>query len=264
MEEQLERLLGAVREVLGEDLVGAYLHGSAVLGGLRPCSDLDVLVVARRRMALEEKRSLVERLLAVSGPMSPGPLRPVEMTVVAQPDVRPWRYPPSFDLQYGEWLRAELESGDVEPLRTTVNPDVTLLITMARLGDTPLLGRAPAEVFDPVPREDFTSALLDGIDGILDEIESDTRNMVLTLARIWSTAATDVIRSKDAAADWALARLPDEQRPVLARARAIYLDEEDERWDGLAKSVRPFADHVVGEIERVVRERRTPGDISLG
>jgi hypothetical protein len=87
---------------------------------------------------------------------------------------------------------------------------------------------------------------------------------LLTLARIWSTAATDVIRSKDAAADWALARLPDEQRPVLARARANYLDEEDERWDDLAESVSSFADHVVGEIGRVVRERRTPGDISLG
>jgi Polymerase beta, Nucleotidyltransferase len=71
MEEQLERLLGAVREVLGDDVVGAYLHGSALLGGLRPRSDLDLLVVARRRMALEEKRSLVERLLAVSRPMPP-------------------------------------------------------------------------------------------------------------------------------------------------------------------------------------------------
>ena len=43
--EQIDRILSLVREVFGEDAVGAYLHGSAVLGGLRPDSDIDVLPV---------------------------------------------------------------------------------------------------------------------------------------------------------------------------------------------------------------------------
>jgi hypothetical protein len=30
--ERLDRLLAAVREVLGENIIGAYMHGSAVLG----------------------------------------------------------------------------------------------------------------------------------------------------------------------------------------------------------------------------------------
>src|SRR5918992_195214 len=65
--EQFEQLLAAVRDVLGPDLVGAYLFGSAVMGGLRPRSDLDVLVAARRRRARAETQRLVARLLAVSG-----------------------------------------------------------------------------------------------------------------------------------------------------------------------------------------------------
>jgi hypothetical protein len=49
----------------------------------------------------------------------------------------------------------------------------------------------------------------------------NTRNVVLTLPRIWSAVATDNVLSKDSAAAWALPRLPEEHRPVLERARAI-------------------------------------------
>ena len=37
---------------------------------------------------------------------------------------------------------------------------------------------------------------------------------------------------------------------MLARARAIYLGDEPERWDDLAPRVRPHADYVVAEIEK--------------
>jgi streptomycin 3"-adenylyltransferase len=86
------------------------------------------------------------------------------------------------------------------------------------------------------------------VDALLDDLDDDTRNVVLTLARAWSTLETGEIRSKDAAAGWALERLPSEHRPVLEHARAIYLGEADERWDRLAADVRPHADYVVGRI----------------
>ncbi|MGH3084374.1 MAG: hypothetical protein ACRDNP_10010 [Gaiellaceae bacterium] len=43
---QLQQLMFVVRDVLGKQIVGAYLHGSAVLGGIRPRSDIDVLAVS--------------------------------------------------------------------------------------------------------------------------------------------------------------------------------------------------------------------------
>jgi predicted nucleotidyltransferase len=250
-QEQLDQVVAIVREGLGADVVGAYLFGSAVLGGLKPRSDLDVLVVSRSRTARERKRHLVDRLLAVSGGISPGPPRPIELTLVVESEIRPWRYPPRFDFQYGEWLRREFESGDVEPWPTTTNPDLASLITMVLRANRPLLGPPPDEVFEPVPRADYVRAMVGDIDMLLGDLDSDTRNVILTLARIWSTVATDVIRSKDAAATWALARLPDEHRAVLARARAIYLGDEEERWQDLEPRIRPHIDCVVAEIERL-------------
>lgn len=244
--EQLDRLLALVRDVLGPDVVGAYLHGSAVLGGLRPRSDIDVLVVSRRRTTRDEKRRLVDCLLVLS--RAP---RPIELTIVVESELRPWRYPPSFDFQYGDWLRPQFESGNIEPWATTTNPDLASLITMVLLGNETLAGPPPGEVFDPVPRDDYIRAIVGGIDALLGDLDTDTRNVILTLARIWSTVATDVIRSKDDAADWALGRLPEEHRAVLARARAVYLGDEQERWEDIEPRVHPHADYVVGEIERL-------------
>ncbi|MFI6008198.1 aminoglycoside adenylyltransferase family protein [Streptomyces sp. NPDC051243] len=238
-------LLPLLHHTLGPAVLGIYLHGSATLGGLRPHSDVDVLVVVRERTTEAQRRALVEELLRVSG----GGSRPVELIVVVQDDVRPWRYPPTRDFLYGEWLRADYERG-VTPAPEP-SPDLAPLLTMVLLANAPLYGPPPADVLDPVPHEDLRRAIVAGVPELLGELDADTRNVLLTLARIWTTLATGVIRSKDAAADWALPRLPAEHRAVLAHARAVYLGHEEERWgdDGLLPAVRPCADFLVRAIE---------------
>ncbi|MFJ8717801.1 aminoglycoside adenylyltransferase family protein [Streptomyces violaceus] len=236
-----DHLVQLLHRTLPDTLLGIYLHGSATLGGLRPHSDIDVLAVVRESMTHAQRRELVEELLTVSGVEG---RRHVELIVVVRDDVRPWRYPPTCDFLYGDWLREECERGVIpspEP-----SPDLAPLLTMVLRADAPFHGPPPAELLDPVPHEDLRRAVVAGVPELMDELDSDTRNVLLTLARIWATLTTGDIRSKDAAAAWALRRLPAEHRPVLARARAVYLGEEDERWDGLVP--RPCAEFMVREI----------------
>ena len=101
---------------------------------------------------------------------------------------------------------------------------------------------------DRVPPAALKGAMLDGIESLLADLDDDTRNVVLTLARIWTTVATGMIRSKADAADWALERLPKDHRAVLARARAIYVGDHLEEWDDLAPAVGPYARYVVSQI----------------
>ncbi len=223
-----------------------------MLGGLRPASDVDVLVVSRRRMVDRERRALLDGLLTISGFANGA--RPVELTVVVQSDVRPWRYPPTADFRYGEWLRDELETGGAP--RPEPMPDLALLITLVLAGGHTLAGPPPERVLDPVPHADVLRASVAGIPDLLDDLDGDTRNVVLTLARVWTTLATGEIRPKDAAADWALARLPPEHRPVLTHAKELYLAYRysEESWtDELRARVRPQVDHVLAEIDRPPR-----------
>jgi predicted nucleotidyltransferase len=258
---QTERVLRLAREVLGRDVLGVYEHGSAVLGGVQPTSDIDILVITGRLATLEEKRQFVEGLMAISAPFPPpGPERCVEVTVVAQAQVRPWRYPPSFDLQYGEWLRKRFENWDDLAVQATVNPDLTTLLTLVLLGDQPLVGPRPVALLDPVPVEDCIKAMVSDIDGLVNDVEGDTRNVLLTLARIWQTVVTSIIDRKDRAAVWARERLPSDHQYLMERARAIYLGWQPDEWTGLASEARATADYMSSQIRREV-ERRRPGQV---
>jgi streptomycin 3"-adenylyltransferase len=140
-------------------------------------------------------------------------------------------------------------------------PDLALLITMALDGDHPLAGPRPTQILDPVPHSDLVRASVAGIPGLLEDLEGDTRNVLLTLARIWTTLATGQIRSKDAAADWAVAHLAPENRPVLEHARQLYLNcrYSEESWSAaLHAQVRPHVDWVLAEIERLARDQGLP------
>lgn len=253
--EQSDAATGALRRSLAQaELVAVYLYGSAVAGGLRPDSDLDLLVVTDRRLTFGEKARIVEGLLPISGRQTrPSTWRPIEMTIVAQPEVRPWRYPPRMELQYGEWLRDAFVSGSIEP-EPAESPDLGVLITMVRESGRALIGPPAADVLDAVPHADLVRAMVDGVPSLMSDLADDTRNVLLTLARIWTTVATGEIRSKDEAADWVLPRLPEVVRPTLARARDLYrTGGYGDPWD--REAVHPLAARLVDEIIRAASLR---------
>jgi streptomycin 3"-adenylyltransferase len=247
--EQAERATTILREAMGDAVLGVYLHGSAVEGGLRPRSDIDVLGVTRRPSTREERRSIVARLLAISGWHAvEGPARSIELTMVVQDEVRPWRYPPPLDLQYGDWWRAELER-DEEPW-TSPNPDLAIVLTAARTSARPLVGPPITEAIDPVPVPDLRRALLDALPSLLADLEGDEANVVLTLTRMWLTMVTGAIEPKDVAAGWAIERLPVQHRAVVARARAVYVDGTADDWADLRVELRACVDLLVTAIRR--------------
>jgi streptomycin 3"-adenylyltransferase len=257
-EEQVAAVVGIVREVLGEKVVGVYLHGSTGAGTMRPTSDLDVLVVIGAPTSESERRQLVTRIPAVSGSPEPrGRWRPVELTVVRQSAVNPWHFPAERELQYGQWDRARYAEGFVpgpEP-----DPDLALLITAARHADRAVLGPPAAAILTPVPASDVRRAILEAVPGILADFEHDVRNYLLTLARIWLTLATGEIRSKDGAAAWAIERLTAategvdstaEARRALAIARQQYLDgtHGEEAWAHDLTTARAAAEAMARQI----------------
>ena len=251
---QLDDVLDLVVDVLGrDDVIGAYPHGSAVLGQLRRRSDLDVLVLVGRPTTEAERRSITDGLLAISGQRRRHPEdRPVELTIVVRSDVRPWRYPPRSDYQYGEWLRAEYAAGLTPgPIES---PDLAPLLTMVLQGGRAISGLLPAEVFDPVPASDLRRAIVEGIPGLLADLEGDEANVLLTFARIWRTLATGQIVSKDTAANWAIERLPAAEQPRIEQARDVYLGTAEDRWDGQGEAV--FA--VVTVMTNAIEDLRDP------
>ena len=244
---QVANVLEAVEEVLGSDVLGVYLYGSAVAGGLRHRSDLDLLVVVERLPDDEERAALVQALLPVARRAGKRPEdRSLELTVVVRSDVVPWRYPPRQAFQYGEWEREAYLTGFVSAPRPEA--DLAVLLTIAVARGVTLAGPPISALLAPVPAVDLRRALVDLIPRLDGDLDSDTANVLLTMARVWATLVTGEILPKDEAASWAIERAPEGARACLRRASGVYLGTEADQWDDLAAEVRPAADALLTEI----------------
>lgn len=240
-------------------LRAVHLFGSAVDGGLKPFSDIDLLVTVGEAPDESLRRSVLLELLDASAP-SPLPQatraplrrRPLEVTVVAVDQIVPWRHPARRELQFGEWLRDDLLAGIFEG--SGPDPDLAVLLTQARQHSIALLGPPAAAHFEAVPDRDLIGAFGDALalwrSG--PDWHGDERNVVLTLARIDYSLTTGRITTKDRAADQMLTWLPDPRRAVLRDARLAYLGEADDDLSTRPEEVDAFIAAVVPRLTAMV------------
>ncbi len=238
---QLAQACAVIRRHLSTSILAIHLYGSALGGGLRPLSDIDLLVTLDAPPDEPMRWALLLDLLPVSAPPGTHPsLRALEVTVVTRDDVAPWRQPARRVLQFGEWLREDLQADVFES--PVFDPDLAILLTQARQRSIALVGAEADAVFDPVPAQDFRRALAETVGQWRQPADwaGDERNIVLALARVWYSAATGGIAAKDEAARWAEARVADEHRPVLRAARLAYLGRAADNLADRPQAVAAF------------------------
>jgi hypothetical protein len=109
----LDDLVAAAREVLGDDLVGAYAAGSVALDAFQPGrSDIDAVLVSRDALTAEQKRGLVARLRHETLPI---PARGLELVVYRRAMAASRSGEPGFEV--------ELNSGAQMAFVATFDPD---------------------------------------------------------------------------------------------------------------------------------------------
>jgi predicted nucleotidyltransferase len=233
----------AIDARFGDNIEAAYLCGSAVMGGLKPHSDLDFLVVLTRATTPEERLALIASLASISHrELRPASWRPIELTTIVMTDGRA-----RLDFQYGEWLREDFAAGRVEPAERA-HVDLPIVIAMAREMSVPLIGAAVERILAPVPLDALRAAMIHGIPDLLNDLEADTANVLLTLARILSTLATNSFMPKDAAADWVIRHDGDSEWRALNRARDVYTGAQADEWSDMQDEAATEADRLVHEI----------------
>jgi streptomycin 3"-adenylyltransferase len=238
-ETSLARLV--VQRCLKDSLLAIYLHGSAVTGGLRPNSDVDLLAVIEQPISHAVRIHLVNQLMAVSG-RYPAPAdgpRPLELVIFQRAELARLAYPPRSEFVYGEWLRGAFEAGDVP--HPVSDPQFTLLLAQARNEAKALIGPDLTALLPIIPQVEVCRAIGDAYPMLLDGLQGDERNVLLTLARMWRTLAQGDFVPKDVAAAWAIPRLPVEFALLLARAREEYLVGTHHDWQAQRQAVRQLA-----------------------
>ena len=230
-DDQLAEVVRVVEGALGDQIVGMYQYGSAVQGGLRPASDLDVFVVVGEPLGDGQRVALIAGLTEVSrspadssADSSPEtgarPGRPVEVTVACHASLVPWPEAPRREFQYGEWLRADFDGGFRSP--QVIDHDLAPLVATVLTASVPIIGPDAGELLAPVPPRSLVAAMQIEVGQLLDEIDTDTTNVLLTLCRMLYTATTGQVAPKDVAADWTVRTLEPRAADQLCRARDVY------------------------------------------
>ncbi len=232
----------ALAEVLGPDLIGAYLHGSAVLGGFDARrSDVDVLAVSRAGMSAAQQAAAAA---ALSEERLPGPARGLELSVVT---LAAAKYPvarAAFELhlttgpQDGKVVDGHGHGGD---------PDLVLHFAVCRAAGRLLgPGRPADQVLAPVPAGLVRAQLAAELSWASEQRPGEYA--VLNACRAWRFAADGVLVSKVDGGEWALGRVarPDQELVVtaLARQRCQPAGEMD------AASTRRFVGQVLTILHR--------------
>ncbi len=220
------------KRILGETLVGIYLHGSAVMGCYNPQkSDIDLLVVIREAISTECKRDFMDMVVALN---EDAPEKGIEMSIIKESDCNPFVYPTPYELHFSvahlNWYRANPQDY-VEHMNGT-DPDLAAHVTITLHRGKTLYGREIPSVFGPVSRE----AYLD-----------NPVYIILNLCRVLAYQAENLILSKQEGGQWALDRVTrPEFRELISHALTEYQTGEAMTFD--AFTAIQFAEDMLKQI----------------
>jgi streptomycin 3"-adenylyltransferase len=253
--QEVSALVSALQQILAENLVGIYLHGSLSMGCFNPDrSDLDLLVVTDDPISVEVKRRCVELLLRVSA----APV-PIEISFLVRRDLHPWRYPPPFDLHFSEIWRDRYEKELANGVWTRWNdssrtdPDLAAHITHLRDRGVVLFGPPIGEVFPEVPRADYLASILADYEEARDGIARNPVYGVLNMCRVYRYLMEGTLSSKDEAGEWARRTMPAEERAVIEAALGRYRGNPS-REDLASPALTPFIATVDERVRKLLRE----------
>ena len=120
--QQVNQVISIAETILQGQMLGIYLYGSATMNGLRPDSDIDILIITKQELSNSIRADLTKQLLKISGSVGCIEKRPLEVTIINQSDIVPLQFPPKCQYMYGEWLRGGMEAGEYPPWHREVQP----------------------------------------------------------------------------------------------------------------------------------------------
>jgi hypothetical protein len=240
---------GRLRQLLGEDLLGAYLIGSGALGGaVAEHSDVDLVAVCAHAPSADHTRQLVT---ALTEEALSWPLRGLEFVLypgaaVATPSPTP-RF--AINLNIGRRMPLHLSTDPAaEPAHWFV-----LDLAILREHGVALLGPPARQLVAPIPRAWLLDALVDSLAWHAAN-EPARHQGVLNAGRAWRYAAEGVWSSKDAAAGWVLGRTED---PALVKtALAIRHGDRSQTLD--PARVDRFIRTVQAQLQRAAGRQPAP------
>ncbi len=257
LNEVLGELVSSIRRLLGQNFVGAYLHGSFAVGDYTSSSDVDVLIVIHRDLVQEEissfqclHRDLFETLPKPWGQhleLSYAPAKILKQWAVRPRDPSDYRRPddwvdPSTNSPPRAYPFWYLDNGASRLVRSE-HDNSRVVRWVVREKGIVLAGPDPKSLIEFVSANDLVLQILETLQlisakwGTVEAMQTlgIQTFFVTLLCRSLHTLETGEITSKKAATEWALLHLNSKWHGLIKDAYAAWQGSRD----GLAYPADP-------------------------
>ncbi|MBQ7863164.1 MAG: DUF4111 domain-containing protein [Lachnospiraceae bacterium] len=244
----LEKFVQGSKNILGGNLTGIYLHGSAVMGCFNPeKSDLDLLVVIREDISNEIKQKFMDLVVELD---KQAPPKGLELSVVKECVCKPFAYPTPFELYFSnahlQWYQSTPQDY-VEKMKGT-DKDLAAHFTITYHRGKSLYGKEISEVFAQVPAADYLDSIWCDIENAVDEIAENPMYLTLNLCRVLAYRRDGLIVSKQEGGEWGIRNISKpEFQMLITEALREYQSGEAMVFD--AATAKEFAEAMLKEIK---------------
>lgn len=218
LRELLDGFIMNCKSILGNNLTGIYLHGSAAMGCFNDKnSDIDLLIVVKNDISKEIKRQYMDMVVAMN---CEAPSKGIELSVVKESVCKSFVYPTPFELHFSiVHLNWYLSNPDeyIEKMNGT-DKDLAAHFTIVYHRGKTLYGREIKSVFSEVSSEDYMDSMWFDIQNAKEDIIENTMYIILNLCRVLAYKKERLILSKQEGAEWAIDYIsnPDYKKTILS------------------------------------------------
>ena len=242
----IDDFIAAAREIMEEQLMGIYLHGSLAMGCFNPDkSDIDLIIVIGESITDEQKMKFMQRVAAIN---RQAPAKGLEMSIVLRKYCSPFVYPTPFELHFSpvhlQWF-CDKPQDYVQKMKGE-DKDLAAHFMIIRRYGIVLYGEKIENVFAEVPHENYADSIWEDVRDAKEEILQQPIYMILNLCRVLAFLKDGLYLSKKEGAKWAIERLPAEYTAVISSALIFYQTDRDMTVD--EESSKAFADQMLAKI----------------
>ena len=238
------------KDILKENLVGIYLHGSSVMGCFNPeKSDIDLIIVVDDKMSDITKKAYMDMVVKLN---SYAPAKGIEMSIVRKEVCDPFVYPTPFELHFSAMHLKWYEDNPEDYILKMNGTDKDLAAHFTIIGKRGkcLLGLPIEDVFAVVPKADYMDSIWNDIVEAPEEITENTMYLTLNLVRVLAFAKDGLVLSKKEGGEWGLKNVPEEYHSLIEDALSEYGSSVVPQYD--MELAVEYAEYMIQSIKEMI------------
>lgn len=217
-----EKLVKYSKDILKDNLIGVYLHGSAAMGCFNEkTSDIDMLIVIDKDMSDAEKRQYMDMVVGLN---IFAPEKGIELSIVKKSVCKPFVYPTPFELHFSiahlEWYKNTPQDYILKMNGTDKDLAAHIMIIYHR--GLCLYGEEIRSIFEDVGREAYFDSIWNDVKQAEEDIMDEPVYVTLNLCRVLAYKQENLILSKQEGGEWGLKNVPEKYSRLIQKALDEY------------------------------------------